>query len=89
MEEGSQYSVQYHIRYQYDGRLQALYNSSTEKVVGFTEYGRKFADIVNKEPHYLETRRNDLNYYCKVQSAMMYKDIQSKAGNQKFYIKSY
>lgn len=82
IEEGSQFDVQYQIRYQYNGRLQALYNSSTEKVVGFTEYGNVFADEVNKDPQYLKVRRNDLNYYCKIYAALIYKDIQGKAGNQ-------
>ncbi|XP_042253501.1 class II histocompatibility antigen, M beta 1 chain-like [Thunnus maccoyii] len=79
IEEGSQFDVQYQIRYQYNGRLQALYNSSTEKVVGFTEYGNMFADEVNKDPQYLKVRRNDLNYYCKIYAALIYKDIQGKA----------
>ncbi|XP_033467334.1 class II histocompatibility antigen, M beta 1 chain-like [Epinephelus lanceolatus] len=79
IETGSQYDVQYYIHYQYNGRLQAEYNSSTEKVVGFTEYGRQFADTVNKNPDYLKVRRHDLDYYCKFQTALAYKDIQGKA----------
>ncbi|CAK6980908.1 class II histocompatibility antigen%2C M beta 1 chain-like [Scomber scombrus] len=79
IDEGSQLDVHYRIQYQYNGRLQALYNSSTEKVVGFTEYGQIFADEVNKDPHYLKVRRNDLNTYCKIYAAAMYKETRGKA----------
>uniref|UniRef100_UPI003AAB4899 HLA class II histocompatibility antigen, DQ beta 1 chain-like n=1 Tax=Centroberyx gerrardi TaxID=166262 RepID=UPI003AAB4899 len=79
LEKDSQYEVQYQIQYHFNGRLQARYNSSTEKVVGFTQYGNQFADRVNKDFHYLQVRRNDLNYFCKIQAALMYKDVKSKA----------
>lgn len=79
VEKSSQCDVLYQIQYQYNGRLQALYNSSTEKVVGFTEYGKVFADIVNNDTHYLRVRRNDLNYYCKIQADLIYKTIRGKA----------
>ncbi|XP_059180239.1 class II histocompatibility antigen, M beta 1 chain-like [Centropristis striata] len=74
-----QNDLQYSIQYQYDGRLQALYNSSTEKVVGFTQYGLQFANEVNNNPHFLAVRRQDLNFYCKVQSALVLKASQDKA----------
>ncbi|XP_071318234.1 uncharacterized protein [Trachinotus anak] len=79
IEKGSQCDVQYQIQYQYNGQLQALYNSSTEKVAGFTQYGKVFADEVNKDPHYLQVRRHDLDYYCKFQGSQMYKDITAKS----------
>lgn len=79
---GSQYDMQYQIQYHYNGRLQAVYNSSTETVEGFTEYGKQFADMVNKDPHYLQVRKHDLEYYCKIQMTAVYKDIQGKAGKQ-------
>ncbi|KAM4525176.1 H-2 class II histocompatibility antigen, E-S beta chain-like [Odontesthes bonariensis] len=79
IEKGSQSDTQYLIRYQYNGRLQALYNSSTEKVVGFTKYGREFADEVNNNPSYLQARRHDVDYYCKIQAALVYQGIRGKA----------
>ncbi|XP_072230055.1 class II histocompatibility antigen, M beta 1 chain-like [Leuresthes tenuis] len=79
IEKGSQCDIQYLIRYQYNGRLQALYNSSTEKVLGFTDYGREFADEVNNNPSYLQARRHDMDYYCKIQAALVYRGIQGKA----------
>lgn len=82
IEKSSQSDVHYQVQYWYKWLLQAFYNSSTEKVVGFTHYGKVFADEVNKSPDYLKVRRNDLNYYCKVLGAVLYKDIQVKAGKQ-------
>lgn len=82
IEKSSQSDVHYQVQYWYNGLLQAFYNSSTEKVVGFTHYGKVFADEVNKSPDYLKVRRNDLNYYCKVLGAVLYKNIQVKAGKQ-------
>uniref|UniRef100_A0A667ZYM2 Ig-like domain-containing protein n=1 Tax=Myripristis murdjan TaxID=586833 RepID=A0A667ZYM2_9TELE len=37
------------IQYHFNGRLLALYNSSTEKVLGFTEYGKRLASNLNKD----------------------------------------
>ncbi|CAI5657913.1 unnamed protein product [Oreochromis niloticus] len=79
IEKSSQSDVHYQVQYWYNGLLQAFYNSSTEKVVGFTHYGKVFADEVNKSPDYLKVRRNDLNYFCKVLGAVLYKNIQVKA----------
>ncbi|XP_051795886.1 H-2 class II histocompatibility antigen, E-S beta chain-like [Acanthochromis polyacanthus] len=74
-----QTDVLYYIQYQYNGRLQAEYNSSTETVVGFTQYGKAFADKVNKDPNYLRIRRHDVDFYCKILAAHLYKAIQGKA----------
>uniref|UniRef100_A0A667ZC09 Ig-like domain-containing protein n=1 Tax=Myripristis murdjan TaxID=586833 RepID=A0A667ZC09_9TELE len=63
IEKASQYDVQYKIQYHFNGRLLALYNSSTEKVLGFTEYGKRLASNLNKDVHYLQRRRTDLNVH--------------------------
>lgn len=83
IETGLQYDMQYRIQYHYNGQLQAEYNSSAETLVGFTDYGKQFADVVNKDPHYLQVRKHDLEYYCKIQVAAIYTNIKDKAGNQR------
>lgn len=82
IESGSQSDMQYRIQYHYSGRLQAEYNSSTDTVVGFTDYGKHFADTVNKDSNYLRIRKLDLEFYCKIQVASFYADIRDKAGNK-------
>ncbi|XP_029933242.1 class II histocompatibility antigen, M beta 1 chain-like isoform X2 [Myripristis murdjan] len=79
IEKASQYDVQYKIQYHFNGRLLALYNSSTEKVLGFTEYGKRLASNLNKDVHYLQRRRTDLNVHCKEQAAELYKHMQGQA----------
>ncbi|XP_008297330.1 HLA class II histocompatibility antigen, DQ beta 1 chain-like isoform X2 [Stegastes partitus] len=79
VERGSQTDVNYGIQYQYNGRLQAQYNSSTETVVGFTRYGQTFAGEVNKDPDYLRIRKYEEDFYCKILAAQLYGGIQGKA----------
>ncbi|XP_056153624.1 rano class II histocompatibility antigen, D-1 beta chain-like [Lampris incognitus] len=77
-DDSKQYDVRYKIQYHYNGQLMAQYNSSTETVTGYTDYGRQFADDVNKDINYLSLRRNDLNFFCKAKATVIYKAMLDK-----------
>ncbi|KAK2907376.1 hypothetical protein Q8A67_006361 [Cirrhinus molitorella] len=65
--------------YYFNKYLYMQFNSTVGEFVGFTEFGVRNAEILNKDQAYIQQLKAEVDRFCKANAALYKKDIHDKA----------